>query len=192
MHIHAHTPAHKHTHALTHAGKHPLHVCVFAQTACLSLSLTHPTFLQPTATCRMVEMVTFVASWYDCTSKQSGYVQLPVREDSEKSVDQKDAFGSLAFRNYDLMLIDSLCLFVLSYLICFVQQCYCKWGVFKRQIMWNCYSSVLDYRQFYYGVVKAIHQRCFWMVLADGACGHEKKYVCTRNELLMLHWLAVV
>ena len=117
VHIHAHRPAHKHTHALTHAGTHPLHVCVFAQTACLSLSL--PPHL--VATCRgnfcclVVEMVTFVASWYDCTSKQSGYVQLPVREDSEKSVDQKDAIGSPAFRNYDLIFIVSPCLSLLCF-----------------------------------------------------------------------------
>ena len=32
----------------------------------------------------MVEMVQ-VTSWYECTSKQSRYVQLSVREDSEKS-----------------------------------------------------------------------------------------------------------
>ena len=77
----------------------------------------------------MVEMVTFVASWYDCTSKQSGYVQLPVREDSEKSVDQKDVFGSPAFRNYDLMFIVSLCLFVLFCLFCSARslfQCDCE------------------------------------------------------------------
>ena len=98
-----------------------------------------------------------------------------MREDSEKSVDQKVAFGSPAFRNYDLILIVSLCLFVLSYFICLVQPCYCTWGVFKMQIMWNCYSSVLDYPQFYYGFVEAIHRRSCWMLLADGACGLEKR-----------------
>jgi len=86
VHIHAHTPAHKHTHALTHAGTHPLNVSVFAQAGFLSLC-----FSPILATCRgnfscfVVEMVTCVASWYDCTSKQSRYVQLSVREDSEKS-----------------------------------------------------------------------------------------------------------
>jgi hypothetical protein len=127
----------------------------------------------------MVETVTSfffgeVASWYDCTSKQSGYAQLPVREDSEKSVDQKLAFGSPAFRNYDLICIVSLCLFLLSYFICVVQQCYWKWGVLKMQILGNVYSSVLDCPQFYYCFVEAIHRRFCWMVLADGACGHEK------------------
>ena len=139
MHIHAHTPAHKHTHALTHAGTHPLHVCVFAQTACLSLSL--PPHL--VATCRgnfcclVVEMVTFVASWYDCTSKQSGYVQLPVREDSEKSVDRKDAIGSLAFCNYDLILIVSLLLFLLSVVIVLQHDRYFNVSVRPKNSMFN-------------------------------------------------------
>ena len=34
--------AHRHTHALTHEGTHPLHVSVFAQTALLGPSLSHP------------------------------------------------------------------------------------------------------------------------------------------------------
>jgi hypothetical protein len=80
------TPAHKLTHALTHAGTHPLHVSVFAQAAFLSLCL--PPLLvtcRGNFSCFVVKMVTCVASWYDCMSKQSGYVQLSVREDSEKS-----------------------------------------------------------------------------------------------------------
>ena len=72
----------------------------------------------------MVEMVTFVASWYDYTSKQSGYVQLPVLEVSEKIADQKGAFGFPAFCNYDLFLIVSLCLLALSF--CFVNCSFCK------------------------------------------------------------------
>ena len=65
-----------------------------------------------------------------------------------------------------------------------MQQCYCKWGVFKMQIMWMCYSSVLDYPQFYYGFVEAIHQRCFWMALADGACGHEQKVCMHKTRII--------
>ena len=61
----------------------------------------------------MVEMVTFVASWYDCTSKQSGYVQLSVREVSEKFADRMFAFGTPAFRNYDLIFIVVFCLIAL-------------------------------------------------------------------------------
>ena len=101
VHIHAHTPAHKHTHALTHAGTHPLLVSVFAQAGFLSLCLPPP-FV---ATCRgnfgclVVEMLTWVASWCDCTSKQSRYVQLSVREDSEKSAVRSDVFVFPAFRN---------------------------------------------------------------------------------------------
>jgi hypothetical protein len=85
----------------------------------------------------MVEMVTVVASWYDCTSKQSGYVQLPVREDSEKSVDQKDAIGSPAFCNYDLCLIVSLCLFLLSVLICLQHDRYFNVSVRSKKMRFN-------------------------------------------------------
>ena len=63
----------------------------------------------------MVEMVTCVASWYDCTSKQSGYVQLSVREVSEKFADRKFAFGTPAFRNHDLICIALFCLIPLSF-----------------------------------------------------------------------------
>ena len=98
----------------------------------------------------MVEMVTFVASWYDCMSKQSGYVQLSVREGLEKSVDRKDAFGFPAFRNYDLSFIVLFCLIALLFvIICCVQTCYWKWGVFEKQSMCICYASILDYRQRY-------------------------------------------
>ena len=49
----------------------------------------------------MVEMVQ-VTSWYDCTSKQSRYVQLSVREVSEKSADRNFAFDTPVFCNHDL------------------------------------------------------------------------------------------
>ena len=84
VHIHAHTPARKHT---------CTHTCGHTSTACVCICSSR--FLEPLsptpflATCRgnfsylVVEMVTCVASWCDCTSKQSRYVQLSVREDSE-------------------------------------------------------------------------------------------------------------
>ena len=45
-------------------------------------------------------------------------------------------------------------------------------------------SSVLDYPQFDYGFVTAIHRRCCRMVLADGACGLEKE-ICLRNKRII-------
>ena len=124
-------------------------MCLLKQLAWASLS--HPIFLQLAATTgRMVEMVTFVASWYDCTSKQSGYVQLSVREVSEKFADRMFAFGTPAFRNYDLIFIVWFCLVALLFLmICVVQRCYRKWSVCKRQIMCNLYPPFLVYRPFY-------------------------------------------
>jgi len=55
-HIHAHTPAHTHTHALTHARKHPLHVCVFAQTALLGP-------LSPTPSLRPKRLIVVWSKW---------------------------------------------------------------------------------------------------------------------------------
>ena len=149
MHVLAHVHAQQRTHTDTHTRTHNcaridnVFMCLLKQLAWASLS--HPTFLQPAATTgRMVEMVTFVASWYDCTSKQSGYVQLSVREDSEKSVDRMFAFGPSALRNYDLICIVLFCLIALLFLmICVVPRCYCTWSVFKRQI------SVIWIRQFW-------------------------------------------
>ena len=50
--------------------------------------------------------------------------------------------------------------------------------------MCMCYSSVLDYRLFYYGFLEAIHQRCFWMVLADVGGGNENE-VCMHNKQII-------
>ena len=86
--------AHTRTHTCTQAHS-CTHTCGHTSTACVcicSSRFLEPLFPTPLlATCRgnfsclVVEMVTCVASWCDCTSKQSRYVQLSVREDSEKS-----------------------------------------------------------------------------------------------------------
>ena len=97
----------------------------------------------------MVEMVQ-VTSWYDCTSKQSRYVQLSVREVSEKSADRNFAFDTPVFCNHDLFFIVLICLIALLFLTIYVvQKCYFKWSVCERHMMCNLYSSFWDYRQFY-------------------------------------------
>ena len=67
----------------------------------------------------MVEMVQ-VTSWYDCTSKQSRYVQLSVREVSEKSADRNFAFDTPVFCNHDFFYWFDLfdCFMVFNHICC--------------------------------------------------------------------------
>ena len=119
----------------------------------------------------MVEMVQ-VTSWYDCTSKQSRYVQLSVREVSEKSADRNFAFDTPVVCNHDLFFMVLICLIAVLFLILYVvQKGYCKWSVCERHMMCNLYSSfwiIVNFMQTQIGCVSVREdfqiQHCFVVV----------------------------
>ena len=125
-------------------------------------------------------------------TKQPGYVQLPVREVSRKIADQKGASGSPAFFSYDLILIVLLCLLAFVYLIFFVQRCYCN-GVYLKGkscgIVGRQFWIIASFIVVVYKLSTNDVSRWYWRMWVVES---KQKYVCTRNKLLMLHWLAVV
>jgi len=136
--------AHTRTHTCTQAHT-CTHTCGHTSTTCVCICSSR--FLEPLsptpliATCRgnfgclVVEMVTCVASWYDCTSKQSGYVQLSVREDSEKS----------AVRNLTGMVSVGLC--VLCLLSVLRHHCYFTCSVTLKKLIFTCLMHVFGVKR---------------------------------------------